>query len=375
MSLLFVLPEKSSFSLVLINIIMMLVLYFLSKPALRRTLSKDRNIFLCFMIFSFCMFSFWGGDWFGYYHEYEFYKINTDLNSHMEAIYLDLIRKYTSSYIQFRFFIWGSVLLLIFFYIKRLKLPLSLAIFCFVSASLIWVSYSRVSLAMALMFLGASYLPIDNSQKKNFLIAVPLIFLSYFFHKSAVFGIGAIMLGYISLTKKNILKICIWAYPVMLILVVSLLSTYMSLDIDNEDLETSISAGQRYLEGESSTGILGGGVAPKINKLLEWTPRYMLAYICYKTNNRGQIIRKDIRLYANILFFIVLLSSLFIFDVGVNANVVISRFLRFSIIPMFVLLTYFYDNNVEIQLTKKTIRIATISTFYSLLYSLYNTLM
>lgn len=363
---------ERSFLLVCINIITIVVLLLILNSSLKGRINGGKLRVAYFLIFLFCMFSFWGPDWFHYLEIYNILHVN-DFGSHLEPLYIELIKNYTLSYLQFRFIIWGVALWLLYLTVKRINLNRGIATIFFVVTTLIWFSYARVSLAMAVMMYGATYMVSDDGKFRiqSFLVGIILFVFSFYLHKSAIFGLTVIVVSYIALlSPRKVMLISAIAYPALVILVANNLGIYMDFETDNEMMQSVNSSQQYYLEAEAGVR----GIGAWIDKSLEWFPKYMLMYVCYKIIRENIKVPARIRLFNNIMFFTMLLSSIFFFDLGYNTNIVFSRFQRFAIIPMFIMLAYFYENNIHRSLIKRTTILAFISTSYSLVYSAYNTL-
>lgn len=365
-------PISNSFILVFTNILIVFGLVTLLKPKLTHKAANTNLIIYYSLILVFCLFSFWGQDWFGYLSTYEYYHNNNDDSSHLEPFYLYLIQGHTINYLHFRLIVWGTALLFVFLAVKRLKLNMNIATYFFVITTLIWFSYGRVSLSMSIMMYGATWLTTDKSKfsAKHLVIALLLIFLSCFFHKSAIWGAAIILLSYIFLfIPRASLTILLILFPVLLYFS-SGLGTYF-LDLEgSEEAFDSISSAQFYLQDDKS--MLGMGA--RIAKLLEWIPKFIAAYLCYKFIRRGTHSPNLIKLFCIIVFVNCLLSSIFLFNIGLNTDVVYSRFQRFGIIPMFIVLAYMYENCIMKKEIKYLTSLILASTFYSLIYSAYNQL-
>ena len=170
------------------------------------------------MCFVFCLFSFWGADWFGYLSYFIWAKSGGIEHVPMESFYLWLVDKVCTDYLQFRMIVWGLALGLFVFTLKRLQLNLGVALFFFCSIYLITFSYARASLAMSLLFAGYSLLWEHNKKAalKNRLIGLSLIGLSFFCHKSSVLGITAVVAAII--VKKwgrNWVILVLLAFPLL----------------------------------------------------------------------------------------------------------------------------------------------------------------
>lgn len=357
--------------LVSINIILFLILYTYVKPAyVSGYLTKDRRKKTLFLVYLFCLFSFWGKDWFGYQGYFEEIQKGNQVSS-MEDIYNWIGAYICPNYIFFRFYIWGMALFLFFRTVRLLKLDYDLSLFFFCSIYLIWFSYARVSLAMAVMFYGfANFVTYKGNKKK--LLGLILILLAYYLHKSAIFGIAIIILvGLMKRMGKYAIVIPIVMFPILLFFVSSNIGGFMDSLLTDEDnmLNEYATAGNSYLMSDSN--LSGPGVL--LQGFLERAPYYLLAFCSIPIYFKKKImVLNNIKPFFLILLLIVVFSSVFAFDLGMNTSTLYGRFLRFSQIPACIVLTFMYSNRILPKLTKIVINVSIISTFYSLIYVLYN---
>lgn len=365
---------QKSASLVFSNIVLLFTLYLLLKPSFEgNSISKSRATIAILIAFVFCLFSFWAGDWFHYFELFptlKYYGI-----THMEDIYV-AIAQVSPNYLVFRVIVWGSALFLACDSFKRVGCNYNLALFIFCVAWLIWFSYARVSLAMAMMFWGVSiiYKPLLNGKKISIIIGFAAIFASFYFHKSAAFGIGIIAIAFIAnrFKGRTILILSILMVPIIFALVQQFLLEYMLADVDAEEgaLEASIASGQRYMAAE----VYSKGIAAKIARVFERAPYYLTAYCCLKFSGKKDIFEAapaSIQTFVYIAFYLVLFSTIFAFDIGFSTAILYSRFMRFAAIPCVIVLAYCYEINETHKVSKYAIYAGLIGTSIQLLYSLY----
>lgn len=356
--------------LVGVNIILFLVLFAYVRQAYTRGyLSKGRREKSVFLAYLFCLFSFWGKDWFGYQGYFEEIQKGYSVSS-MEEIYNWLGAYLCANYIMFRLYIWGLALFLFFKTIKLLKLNYDLALFFFCSIYLIWFSYARVSLAMAVMFYGLAIFITSKTNKK--ILGFLLVLLSYYLHKSAAFGIAIIVLaGLMNKLGKYAIVLPLALFPILLIFVSSNIGGYMDLLLSDEGnmLNEYATAGNSYLMSDS----FKSGPGALLQGLLERAPYYLLAYCSIPIYFKNKIkVSKKVKPFFLVMLLIVVFSSVFAFDLGMNTSTLYGRFLRFSQIPACVVLTYMYSNGILPKVTRIVINLSIVSTFYSLAYVLYN---
>ena len=139
---------------------------------------------------------------------------------------------------------------------------------------------------------------------------------------------------------------------------------------DEGGLSANLSAGQRYLGHDQSVT----GLGYMIQSFLEKCPYYMLVFISFRMlrSRMYHVVPSDIKAFMRLLFFIVFISSLFMFDVGANTKIVYERFIRYAAIPACVVLSYLYSIKYNFNYIQFTYKLALAGTIYSLIYTLYN---
>lgn len=370
------LPTEQTAGLVFFNLCLILLMYALMKKTLRPpyiAAFTNRSVTI-FLMFVFVLFSFWGLDWFGYQSSFEHLK--SGYSGHMEDIYVWIAQNLSPNYIMFRLVVWGGSLCLLLHIFKRLSIPTNLAIFFFCSIYIIWFSYARVTLAMVLVYYGLTVLYKPYKSKLiSILLGISAIACAYFFHKSALFGIAAAILTIlVNKFEKKTFVILLLCYPILVYLAQSFLSDFLMADASAEDgaLGQSIASGQRYLNRDVN---LSSPLA-LITSFFERFPHFLLSFISLlfikgKYYNNAP---NDIKAFLRLQFFIVILSSLFMFDLGANTSTIYIRFMRFAVIPSCIVLTYFYSVRFKFKYTQIAYYIAFAGTLYSLFYRIYKPL-
>ena len=102
------LPNEQTAGLVLFNIVILLLLFFTLKEALEppHMVSLAKYRFALFLCVIFCVFSFWGTDWFHYLEKFP--MLLSGEKGHMESIYVWIAQNLSPNYIIFRLIIWGG---------------------------------------------------------------------------------------------------------------------------------------------------------------------------------------------------------------------------------------------------------------------------
>lgn len=368
------LPTEQTAGLVFFNLCLLLLMYALMRNSLKSPhiiVTSNKRVTVVLM-FIFVLFSFWGADWFHYLEAFNTLKRGGQSN--IEEIYFWIAQYLSPNYIVFRLLVWGTSLCLLLHTFKRLSIPTHLAIFFFSTIYIIWFSYARVTLAMVLIYYGLTVLYKSYKSKLNSIVlGITAIAGSFFFHKSALFGIAAAFLTlFVKKFDRKTILIILFCYPILLYLTQNFLHDFLIADMNGEEggFGANMAVGQNYLNADSRES----GWGSIIQRFFERFPHFLLAYISIQFIRSKFYYKapKDIQAFIRLQFFIVLLSSLFMFDLGVNTSTVYSRFLRFAVIPSCIILTYFYSKRFNFKYTKIAFYIAFIGTIYAVTYSMYN---
>lgn len=362
--------------LVFSNILFLLFLFFFLKSALSSGYTSEKKVKKTyFLIFIFCLFSFWGTDWFGYLYYYQLMIEGGVEHIPMEDIYI-LLMDILPSYLLFRTVVWGGAILLLAKTISNLQLNKGLFLFFFCAISLIWFSYTRATLAMSFLYCGLSYLIKAQRGYGNkliyYLIGVALIIISFFFHKSAAIGIVAIVIAILvhRIGPKKGLILFFVAYPFLIIAIRSVFPEFVNELIADETsmFNEYAVAGSSHLENKNS--IQGLGII--LQHFFERLPLYLMIYISYIVLKNGFRLQKGIDLIMITLCSMVLVASIFAFDLGMNTQTLYVRMMRYAQIPLCICLTYLYEHKLCPALTKWTYTLGIISCAYTTSYMLYN---
>lgn len=368
------LPTEQTAGLVFFNLCLILSMYALMKTAVRppHVVSFTNRSVTILLMFVFVLFSFWGKDWFGYLNEFEVLKYGGRTN--IEEIYFWIAQNLCPTYIIFRLIIWGISLCVLLHMFKRLSIPTHLAIFFFSTISIIWFSYARVTAAMVLVYYGLTVLYKPYKSKLiSILLGLSAIGCAFFFHKSALFGIlVALLTLFVTKFEKKTFLLILVCYPILVYFAKSVIGDFVMADMNSEEgvLAANMAAGQRYMDNDLHDR--GWGII--IQNLLERTPHFFLAFISFlfMRSKFYNDVPNDIKAFIRVQFFIVLLSSLFMFDLGANTRVIFIRFLRFAVIPSCIVLTYFFSIRYKFKYTQITYYLAFMGTIYAVVYSMYN---
>lgn len=354
------------------NLLLILIIFLLLQPVCfkREAIPRLQNIAGIICIFLFCLFSFWGTDWFHYQEIFLQIKEYSKTSTNIEFIYIYLIKNICPNYIVFRLIIWGTGLLLIHLTISRLKINAPLTWFFFGTIFIPLYAYARVSLAIAIMIYGAILLcrPFEHHRIISYTLGFFLICISYFFHKSALIGISVLLFSFIIKDPKKYSWI-LYSIGFISCIIISkiLISVFMETSIQEDAAYAKY--GQAYLY--SKYGTTPSGIGALIAISLERSVFYLVAFISYKILH-NYYIPHGIHFLMKFQIFLVFFASLFYFETGANTGLLVERIIRFAIIPSAIILSYAHQYNLYSKLVLSTFAIGMAQTVYSITYSLYN---
>ncbi len=368
------------------------------------TVSSQRLYFTLFMWFAFDIISFWGSDWFHLYVKYDEIMQGSPI---VEDVYNWIASKLApNNYFLFRIIIWGAAQLILWDTFKRLSISPHLILALFVSVWMIWFSYGRVSLAMALAFWGLTIYH-KSSEISIFpkILGICAIAISFYFHKSAIFLIIVSLLTILTRrANRAVFVISLLTLPILAYMLSEGFTDTIMLTMTDrtEDLDEYLVKAQHYMESEEK----GFGIGPLLGQILEKAPYYLIIALGMKvvfyerkntlnenifevaegkgteysedvedyndkTMEQDSSVPEIIKMFIRALFFIVLLSSVFLFSSAANTQVIYNRFLKFSFIPATVVLAFFLENPRYVNYAWWIYRFALFGTYYQMIYMLY----
>ena len=382
--------------LVFSNLLMVAFLFLLGRKGLREpyTFRPWRRYLVILVSMVFCLFSFWGTDWFHYAEMYFNILYVSGFNTSLESVYT-VIAAISPNYLVFRAIIWGVALYLLCLLFRHVTVSgdLLLALFC--ALWLIDFSYGRIVMAYTMMYLGGSVLmkPVKDKRLLSLMLGTGLLVLSLFFHKTALFGVALVVLAlFPRLLNKRTFVLIMFMYPFVLLLVQLLLMQFMDTAVDTSENSSSSAAGQAYLNDDTQEI----GPAYLLYLILRYIPYYMVAWIAYKVNRptpdpsleggdngngngdgndngngnvnsfpykgkseggRGgyeEEVPSEVRFFARLTVYIVLVSTIFLFDLGANTLTLYMRFLMYAFIPACVVLAWAWQHEYRMRMVKLT---------------------
>lgn len=367
--------NTATFAQAFFNLLLWFLIYIVYSPAYggNRGISKDRERIGYLLIFVFCLFPFWGGDYFHYREDYYDFLQGAYLS--LEPIYKWIILNMScGSYTLFRIIIWGSALLLLINAYKKCSKDTSLILFVFGACYLPLFSYARVSLSISLILLGLAAIVTAKGRFRFISIVVGLscIVCAEFFHRTAIIGIltGLSSFFLINARQKTIFLIVLFV-PVVTIIMRYILEYAMSLDlglnmfISSKHIET-------YLDGESRN-ILGSGWGERVGIIFTRGSLLLsaLLYVRLVSNGKFTSLSSPERLYASYAFITILIGFLFLVDLGFNTYTLHYRTLNFAMPANAVFLAAVWRHKYHKKMTTFVLSTSMIGAIYSLIYSTY----
>ncbi len=385
--------------LVFINLLLIAILLLLSRKGLREPyiFSPWRRFLVILLLFIFCLFSFCDTDWFHYAEMYFNILYVKGFNTPLEDVYT-LIADISPNYLVFRTIIWGSAvyLLCLLFRHVRVRGDLLLALFC--AIWLIDFGTGRVVVAYTMMYLGGAILmkPIKGKMLLfSWILGFTLLCSSLFFHKTALFGVALVVLAFFPrLLNKRTFALFMMMYPFVLLLVQLLLMQFMNSTVDPNVYNTLSTAGQNHLNKDPTEV----GIGYLLYVFFRYLPYYSIAWIAYKVNlyqpedsNCTEVMEgetdteiagstdllektevpSEVRFFSRLTLYCVLVSTIFLFDLGANTRTVYIRFMMYGFIPACVVLAWSWQHRFYPRLVRLTFLLGMAGTIYTLLYSFY----
>lgn len=359
----------------LFDIVLWLAVVLLLWPAYNppHTITKTKRRIGYLLLLLFCLFPFWGGDYFHY--KDEFYDVLNGGYPHVEPVYQWVMFNLSfESYLLFRLIIWGGALLLLLKAYSRSSSNFDECILLFAACYLPLFSYARVSLSISLIILGLSFVVSDRGYRSivSVFFGLTIIGCSEFFHRSAIIGIAAAIASlFLMNAKKGTIFLVIIILPLAVYLIGFALQYISDLDLDN-DMFVSSQLINTYLDS-TKRGTIGGGLGEVLMILLARIPLYLSAILYLKLVINGSYSSFTIaeRVLSSFAFCCILLGALFLIDFGFNTNVFHYRTLNLALPANAVFLAAVYKHNFNRVFCGVVLWTTVIGVLYSLSYSLY----
>lgn len=354
--------ESATLLQLMSNVLMFVILLYVAKNNLYDN-KKNVNLFVIIGIVVFCLFAFWGSDYYRYKELFTNYY-NTQSLVHIEKAYEPIFRIATN-YIVFRLIIWGGALLILLWAFHRLNLQMDIVLFVFLVLYLLRFSYARVSLGVAIMFLGYSFLinPFKPGKLVSFVIGLLLLFFSLSFHKTMLLAIIAIPLAFLKWNRSTLLFAMAF-FPLLVFFVNTSLVEYILANnlIEDEQQLYAINSYMSNYGKESGWGI-------KLANLLQALPFYLciLVYFRDKKYYHLNTSEKTVQRTFSLLIAMVFIASAFVFR-----QALVYRRLLYMTYPAFVAaIAEIWKIEGKTKWINTVLTISIVYQAYELLYAIY----
>lgn len=289
--------------------------------------------------------------------------------SHLEDVYVRIIEFVDREFALFRAIVWGCALVCYCLLAKTLQNKVFHAVFVLVACYFIQFFYGRVSLAIAMAFLGYS-LFYANLKKNIFLriLGIAIFICSYFFHRSIVIVMAmCIIMPFIPFNRKSI-TLALLCVPIIFLAFKSFFA-YMLTDGDMLAEDTTAYM-QRYSEADRGTSNWKGMIRNFIEYSSFYIPVIIMAYQIYYKKQQNKL-PKLVKNIFKIGVGLVVSGTLFLF-MDMKNTVFAYRIIYMAIPAICLSLINCYKFEV---ISRKSYRFCIwcgmASTFFVLLYCIY----
>lgn len=352
----------------IVRIILLCLACFLASKNKYRN-SHANNLLIVVLLLLICLVPT-GGDYQHYQQVFEQFKLHGD-TANLEDGYVPLLIV-SGNYTIFRMIIWGAAIMLFLLSLRKSDIKQSVGLYFFAFLFVYIFSYARVSLAMAIAFLGFSIiLGSTNKRNKNIIIrwalGAAILYASLFFHKSIGFMLLCVPFAFMNLKKKHFIVLAL-LFPALVYFANHYMINYLfdvKNVVDDELLSRAIT-----VHSEGSKMLYGLGKI--LGQLLLYAPLYLLQLFFQRDILQGKIIvnrvEKRVLDYA---FFIIYFSSVFAFlDFG--TRVIYYRFLYMAYLPTVVACSSILNNRATYERKYQIVlQLALLAQLYSMAYDAY----
>lgn len=326
-----------------------------------------------FLILVFCLFPFWGGDYFHYYEQMVEYNKGGYLLQ--EPVYGWLYSTFSFSYTFLRLIIWGFALFFLFNAYKRISSFYGLTLFFFGTCYMHYFSYARVSLSMSMVILGLTLLVTSEGRRRLLYIigGVLIMGLSLVFHKSAFIGVVAAITALLLLNaNKRTILLVILLTPLFIIVMKTFIEIYLGFDFEGVGVITN-QYRDRLETGGGEIQDNSFGIGPFISVIFSRVPLYLSAimYVVSVFSNDFKKFSIGERALSSFSFVTILIALVFLYDFGYDTSTIHYRILYWAMPANAVFLTAIQRLKRHSFLFKSVLYMTIIGAFYDLAYAAY----
>lgn len=367
--------ESAGFIQVFFNLALWFSIYIVLKPSYAYPyVVKESNKRLgLLLILLFCLYPFWGGDYFHYKEIFNDFVRNGILSG-QEAIYEWIFRTFGLSYTLVRLVIWGLAIFILTWSYRRTYPNYALILFIFGLCYLPTFSYARVSLAMSLILLGLTFI-VNHGKVSRFISIVCgaiLLLSAALFHKSAPIGISMALVSLFlrDATKKK-MAVVLLMIPIAVFALQYALNYFFFMELDADTYISDRTRSTYFEMDESGTDSLG--IGELLGFFLQQGTGYLVAllYIIIAWTGKLNKFTETEKVISAYAFCITLLSVGFSFDLGYSLRVLQYRTLFFAFPADAVFLAAVHRHGFKKKLFRFIFYLTILGTAYQLLYATY----
>lgn len=238
-------------------------------------------------------------------------------------------------YELFRLIVWGGAVILVYFSACKYKEKLNsraVVFFLFVLFCSTFC-YARASLAMSVFFAGLSLFFYAQGRLQK-ILSMSLAVSSFFFHYEMIVGIGLLPCMFIPFEKRKSRIFVLVVFVIGLAVILYLLSNPQFVDIlfGNDDMSDKI---------EDFNDKEGGSF--RVSTFVNYFKYYLLLFLFSVYLKKNNEIEKFILGLYRITCGIIMVATIFAIVAGVRSTYTY-RILYISMIPLSIMLSYFYFN-------------------------------
>lgn len=294
------------------------------------------------------------------YYNY-FNGVDTEL-LHFEPVYFKLMDLVPYGYLYWRFVVWGSAALIFLLVIKKMGCNIQLAtiFMCYYCIPRAFY-YQRVSLGIALMFLGLYFFLRwkETSNKKSLFISFLLFMFCTLFHRSMPLYLTLLFISiYIPINKRNWLLYLI-LLPVLVYSIDTLANIFLAQSKELYD------AGINYMDNTAQyTERNIGGL---IYEFIKWAPYAVIIFYSFynyiKYPKQFTLTEKSLLLFGTIMYT----SSILLKDR--TSDMFLGKMLVQSTFPITIFLTLYFKDKRHTFASRIYMIAITVTYLLQLLYN------
>ena len=245
--------------------------------------------------------------------------------------------------------VFGGAVLVYYFILSRFGVDKTVGVLLMLIVFGGLFSYARATLAFSIYYLGLSFLiphkvehvrTVSNVINKPIILAIGigLILSSYLFHRSMLILIALTPFVFLKFSKKSLFAVAFLS-PLLLFALRSVLGDVLNLFTFDDVLD------KRVNDVYSEAVAINANWRGVIGQILHYGSYVLCFFLISITINRHRAIM-DNRIIHLFSFYVVLSYVALLCYPLFDGNIIyMHRFLKMTIIPIIILITYLYNNN------------------------------